>query len=194
NNGKLYLAAMYLNGWQRIQRVNGNTTPAFGTQVTYKPSPAVTLNYSTFIGNDKPDSARLMRYYHNVYGIFQLSPQWGITAGFDYGTEQKEKGSSKYNQWMVPVMIIRYSPTPKVNIAARGEYFEDRNGVIIATGTESGFRTWGYSINADYLILPNMVWRIEARTLSGKDPIFAERKGGVSKNNTFVTTALAIAF
>ncbi|KQS30869.1 porin [Dyadobacter sp. Leaf189] len=194
NNGKLYLAAMYLNGWQRIQRVDGNTTPAFGTQVTYKPSSAVTLNYSTFIGNDKPDSARLMRYYHNVYGIFQLSPQWGITAGFDYGTEQKEKGSSKYNRWLVPVMIVRYSPTSKVNVAVRGEYFEDKNGVIIATGTESGFRTWGFSVNADYLILPNLVWRIEARTLSSKDAIFVERNEGVKRSNSFVTTSLAIAF
>ena len=35
---KWYLAAMYLNGWQRIQKIDGNQTPAFGTQVTYKPS------------------------------------------------------------------------------------------------------------------------------------------------------------
>ena len=32
-----YLAAMYLNGWQCIQKMEGNQTPAFGTQVTYKP-------------------------------------------------------------------------------------------------------------------------------------------------------------
>ena len=35
-NEKLYLAAMYLNGWQRIQRVIGNQSPAFGTQLIYK--------------------------------------------------------------------------------------------------------------------------------------------------------------
>ena len=33
-NEKWYLSALVLNGWQRIQRVDGNTTPAFGTQVT----------------------------------------------------------------------------------------------------------------------------------------------------------------
>ncbi len=37
-NEKLYAAAMYLNGWQRIQKIPGNQTPAFGTQLTYKPS------------------------------------------------------------------------------------------------------------------------------------------------------------
>lgn len=192
---KLYVSGMYLNGWQRIQRVDGNTTPAFGTQVTYKPTSSVTLNYSTFIGSDKPDSTRQMRYFHNVYGIFQLSEQFGITAGFDYGTEQKEKGSSSYNKWLTPVLILRYSPSDKVNIAARGEYYQDKNGVIIATGTENGFQTFGVSANVDYQIMPGLLWRVEARNLSSKDRIFPQRTDELnSKNNFFLTTSLSVAF
>lgn len=198
-NEKLYVAAMYLNGWQRIQRVDGNTTPAFGTQVTYKPAATVTLNYSTFMGSDKPDSVRLMRYHHNVYGIFELTEKFGITAGFDYGTEQKSKGGSDYNNWLVPVLIARYSPTPKVNIAARGEYFQDKNGVIIATGTENGFKTFGVSANIDYAIFSGVLWRVEARNLNSKDRIFLERTGSVAegkarKDNLFLTTSLSVAF
>jgi hypothetical protein len=196
---KLYLSAMYLNGWQRIQRVDGNTTPAFGTQITYKPAANVTLNYSTFTGSDKPDSVRLMRYYHNFYGIFQLAEKFGITAGFDYGTEQKAKGSSDYNNWFVPVLIARYSPSPKVNIAARGEYFQDKNGVIISTGTDNGFKTFGVSANIDYAIFPGVLWRVETRNLSSKDRIFLERTDSNAeemhkKNNFFLTTSISIAF
>ncbi|WP_439583015.1 porin [Dyadobacter bucti] len=197
---KLYLSAMYLNGWQRIQRVDGNTTPAFGTQVTYKSASSVTLNYSTFMGNDKPDSVRAMRYHHNFYGIFQFTEKFGVTAGFDYGTEQKAKGSSAYNNWFVPVLIARYSPSPKVNIAARGEYFQDKNGVIIVTGTENGFKTFGVSANIDYAVFPGVLWRLEARNLSSKDRIFLERadggtSGGISqKDNFFLTTSISVAF
>ena len=57
DNEKWFLSGMVLNGWQRIQRVDGNALPSFGTQITYKPSSSVTLNSSTFIGTDKPDSA-----------------------------------------------------------------------------------------------------------------------------------------
>lgn len=196
---KLYLSAMYLNGWQRIQRVDGNTTPAFGTQITYKPTSAITLNYSTFVGSDKPDSLRRMRYHHNFYGIFQLSEKFGVTTGFDYGTEQKEKGSSKYNNWFVPVLIARYSPSTKVSIAARGEYFQDKNGVIIATGTENGFKTFGVSANIDYAVFPGVLWRVEARNLSSKDMIFLKRQEGYSdgmakKDNFFLTTSISVAF
>ena len=190
---KLFISAMYLNGWQRIQRVDGNSTPAFGTQITYKPTGSVTLNYSAFIGNDKPDSLKQMRYFHNVYGIFQLTNQFGIIAGVDFGTEQKAKESSRYNTWYTPVLIARFSPSDHFRIAARGEYYSDKNGVIISTGTDNGFKTFGYSLNFDYLPVDNVVWRVEARSLKSKDAIFTDND--VSKRqNYFVTTSVALSF
>ncbi len=66
---KWELTALVLNGWQRIQRVPGSSLPSLGslgTQVTYSPSPATTLNWSTFIGADDPDPTRRMRYFNNL--------------------------------------------------------------------------------------------------------------------------------
>jgi hypothetical protein len=193
DNAKWYLSALYLNGWQRIQRPDGNSTPAFGTQVTFKPNTAITLNYSTFIGSDKPDSMRQMRYYHNIYGVFQLSDQWGITAGFDIGSEQKAKGGSAFNTVYVPVMILRFSPSSKINIAARGEYYSDRNGMIISTGTDHGFQTYGMSLNLDYQIASQVMWRIEARNLNSRDAIFNGKNDDTSRDKTYLTTALTFS-
>ncbi len=119
--GKWLLSGLMLNGWQRIQRIDGNSTPAFGHQVAYKPDNRLTLNSSSFIGNDKPDSLRRMRYFHNLYAIYQISENWGITAGFDIGAEQKATGSSQYSTWFTPVLIARYSPSAKFHLAARGQ-------------------------------------------------------------------------
>ncbi len=144
---KWYLAAMILNGWQRIKRPDGNNTPAFGTQVTYKPSSKITVNSSTFIGNDKPDSVRKMRYFHNLYGILQLSGKWSATFGFDIGAEQQTKRSTEMNTWYSPVIIVKFSPTDKLSLVARAEYYKDKNEVIISTGTPNGFETTGISAN-----------------------------------------------
>lgn len=189
-----YLAALVLNGWQRIQRVDGNTTPAFGTQVTFKPSSSVTLNSSTFIGNDKPDSVRQMRYFHDLYGVFQLGPKFAATLGFDIGAEQKEKGKSDMNTWYTPVAILKFMPDAKWSIAIRGEYYHDENGVIIATGTPNGFRTWGYSANLDYNIRNNFMWRIEFRNQNSKDAIFTDHDGIAVKQTPGLSTALAFSF
>lgn len=193
-NDKWFLSALLLNGWQRIQRVDGNNTPAFGTQVTYKPTSKITLNSSAFIGNDKPDSVRQMRYFHNLYGIFQLTDKFAATLGFDAGMEQQAKGSKKMNGWYSPVVILKVNTSSKTAMAARAEYYNDEKGVIIATNTPNGFKTWGFSANFDYSILPNAVWRIEARTLSSKDDIFLKNKGNAVSSNTFLTTALAVSF
>lgn len=192
-NEKLYLAAMYLNGWQRIQRIPANQTPAFGTQLTYKPNSKITLNWSTYAGNEQPDSLMQMRYFNNLYAQFQITKKLGVIAGFDLGMQQMKKDTSAYNNWYSPVLIVQFKPTEKIRIAARGEYYSDEKGVIIATGTPNGFQTIGYSLNFDYLPTDNVMFRIEGRGLSSKDQIFS-MDNKPSTENYFITTSLAISF
>ncbi|MFY8004452.1 MAG: porin, partial [Chitinophagaceae bacterium] len=85
DDGKWFLSGLILNGWQRIQRVPGNNTPAFGHQITWAPNNKVKLNSSSFVGSDSPDSLRQMRYFHNFYGQFQLTEKLGLIFGFDIG-------------------------------------------------------------------------------------------------------------
>ncbi len=192
-DGKWFLSGLLLNGWQRIQRVDGNNTPAFGHQLTWKPNAHITLNSSSFIGNDKPDSVRQMRYFHNFYGIFNVTESFAVTTGLDLGAEQKAKGSNAYNTWYAPVVILKLSPGPKTSIAARGEYYSDEKGVIINTGYPGGFKTWGYSLNYDYMIHDNILWRLEGRGFSGTDNTFI-RKGQPANTNFFLTTSLSVSF
>lgn len=192
-NSKWFISALVLNGWQRIQRVAGNSTPAFGHQLTYKPTANITLNSSSFIGNDKPDSVKQMRYFHNFYGIFQLTEKLALTTGFDIGAEQKTKGSNRYNSWYSPVILLRAQTGSKSYVTARGEYYNDGKAVIINTGTAKGFQTWGYSVNYDYHIAGNMMWCVEARGFTARDEIF-KKDNTASKQNFFITTAFAISF
>ncbi|WP_343304655.1 porin [Chitinophaga niabensis] len=192
-NEKWTLAAMYLNGWQRIKRVNGNQTPGFGTQITFKPSSKVTLNWSTFVGNDKPDSVRQMRYFNDVYGIFNITDKFSLIAGFDYGLEQKEKGKSDLNNWYTPVLMAKYAFTDKIALAGRYEYYNDENGVIIATGTPNGFKTSGYSLNFDVAPVSNVLFRLEGKLYNSKNDIFVKNTE-VKNSNVALTASLAVSF
>ncbi|UFH33177.1 porin [Chryseobacterium sp. C-71] len=194
DSGKWLMSALVVNGWQRIQQVDGNSVPSFGHQLTYTPNEKLTLNSSSFIGNDRPDSIRQMRYFHNLYGIYKINKQWAVRAGFDIGAEQKTKGSDSYNIWYTPVLIAKYSPTEKFSIAARGEYYHDKYGVKIATGTENGFQTFGYSLNADYQILPNLLWRTEIKNLNSRDALFMNRNKEFERNSFTTVTSLSVYF
>ena len=151
------------------------------------------MNYSTFFGTDKPDTARQWRCFHNFYGIFNVTHKFGITAGFDVGAEQKAKGSSDINTWYAPVLILRYAINGKWAVAVRGEYYSDRNEVIITSGTSNGFQTSVFSFNLDYAPVNNALIRLEARTLKSKDNIFV-KGNGFTDNNNFITSSIAVNF
>ena len=91
------------------------------------------------------------------------------------------------------ILILQYKPTEKIQLAARGEYYQDEKGVIIATGTPNGFKTYGFSANFDYLVTENVMFRIEARNLNSKDAMFL-KDNNPTDNNIFLTTSLAISF
>lgn len=165
DNNKWLFSALALNGWQRIKRVEGNSLMSVGTQVQFKPNEHTTFNYSTFIGTDKPDSARQMRYFHNLYAIVNID-KLGITTGFDIGTE----GSATCYS---PVVILKYTIGEKWAVAGRGEYYNDEDGVII------GDKIKGYSFNIDYSPTNNALLRIESRQI---------------KKTTMVTSSIAINF
>jgi hypothetical protein len=67
---KQELTALVSNGWQRIQRLEGNSQPAIGTQVNYQLNDRINLNWSAFIGSEYPEELRRMRYFNKFYGMF----------------------------------------------------------------------------------------------------------------------------
>ncbi|MBC8152624.1 MAG: outer membrane beta-barrel protein, partial [Bacteroidetes bacterium] len=149
--------------------------------------------------SDRPDSLKQGRFFNNFYAIINPTGKLGVTLGFDIGADRKpiisgdrRAGEGSY-VWYSPVVILRYAASPKSYVAGRVEYYDDENGVIISTGTPNGFKTFGYSLNYDYAILPNALLRIEGKVFNSKDAIF-EADNANSRTNTSLTTSLAISF
>ena len=190
---KLTLTGLITNGWQRMQRVEGNTLPSFGTQVALKTGEESTLNWSTFIGTDDPDSTRRMRYFNNVYWQGNVSEKLGLTLGFDIGLQQDAKGSSDYDKWFSPIMIARYQLSDKWSVATRVEYYSDEDQVIVTTPTNEEFNTFGYSLNLDLQPKENIRWRIEARGFNASEQVF-EKASGFAASTFMLLTSLGVKF
>lgn len=194
DDGKLMMSGLYLNGWQRITRQNGNSQPAGGAQIVWKPTDKITLNYSNYLGTEGADSIRVRRFYNNFYGIVQITPAFGITAGFDYGVQQQAKGSSNYYHVLSPVAIARYAFAEKWALAGRIEYYQDKNGIIIASKTPNGFKTTGYSLNVDYAPAKNALIRLEGKVYDSKDAVFTNSAGNPINTSPLLTASFAVSF
>lgn len=186
---KWFFSVHMLNGWQRIQRQEGNTTPAFGHQITYTPNKRMTFNSSSFIGSDTADTIRTMRYFHNFYIMYNPVDKLSFIAGLDVGAQQKEKHAKSYDLWYSPVIVGTYRFHPQWSGTARVEYYDDKHGVIIAANSPKGFQTWGFSLNVDHQFTKSAVWRTEVRKFNGR-----VQQSQNSSNETFITTSLALKF
>lgn len=194
-NGKLLASVLLLNGWQRIQWIKGNTLPSFGWQVQGKPNGKLLINSSGFIGTDKPDAERKLRYFHNLYAVYAPVEKLEATIGFDIGAEQKAKQSKTYHLWYSPVVIIRYAPVKLVALAARFEYYEDKGGAIISSVSPKGFQTLGYSLNADVMPFSGAMLRAEGKLLqsiSGNN--FEKGTGSFSAYSPSIAVSFSYAF
>ncbi|MCY7357811.1 MAG: porin [Rudanella sp.] len=198
-NGKWTLLGMVTNGWQRVKKLDGYSGPSFSNQVQYRPSSNLTLNWSSFVGSDRPDSLQQGRFFNNFYAIINPTGRFGVTLGFDVGadrkpvvrtgSDQRVDGGGNY-VWYSPVVIARYKTSDRSSLNGRVEYYDDKNAVIIDI---PGFETTGYSLGYDYAILPSALFRVEGKVYKSQKPIF-ESKNGLVRNNASLTTSLAVSF
>jgi hypothetical protein len=191
-NQKWYLSALALNGWQRIQRLEGNSLMSFGTQATFT-SGKFLVNSSTFIGSDTPDTDRRMRYFHNFYSQISLTSRLGLILGLDMGMQQSQPSASEYDTWVSPVLIAKVQLSDKINLSGRLESYSDPNEVIVTTENTDGFQTLSTSLNLDWKLAQNVLWRSEYRYFSADEAYFPTQSQDSDKMS-HLTTSLSLAF
>jgi hypothetical protein len=128
-----------------------------------------------------------------LYGVFEIWNKVGFIAAFDIGFEQKSKGSNDLAIWYSPNIMVRYSILKELRVAMRTEYYQDRYGVIIPTGTVNGFHVLGYSLTFDYAPVSSVLMRLEGKTFQSKDQIF-QLSGKPERHNYFLVSSISLSF
>jgi hypothetical protein len=177
-NNKWVISILGLNGWQHIK--DNNSSLAGGTQIQFKPTEKWLFNSSTFWGNEKPDSAKQLRFFQNFYTTYSFSKKISMAFIFDYGIEEQPGNSEGYD-WFGILWQIQWKANNKLSSGFRYEYYKDSHGVIITPVSVNGFRTSGFSANADWQITKFLLWRNELKLFYSADKIFV--KDNLEKNN-----------
>ncbi len=189
--GKLQLAVLALNGWQRIQREPGNQRPAFGTQVQFDNNEGTVINWSTFVGSMGPDSIGTWRVYNNFY-VQNEGENHGMVLGVDVGIQEGQRGALNTGDasvWGALVGIYRQRISGRWWGTGRIEYFLDDQDVVIV-----GPALLGASLGLDLRLNDRAAWRIEGRVLGSNEAWSITPDGSFRQTNTTITTALALRF
>lgn len=189
-DSKLYLAAVALNGWQRIQLPNTSKNMSFGHQIQYKPVESVVLNSSSYIGDEGSDS---LRFFHDLYVQVAVNDKMNILANWDYGIQKQPLLSKNYHWWNTGIQA-NYAISPKVKMNARLEYFNDEDGVVFGRYGEVGTNILGYSAGFDVDLYKGLIWRTEVRNLNSSEKVFVNNQSELKSNSTTISTALGWRF
>ena len=175
-----------LQGWQNIK--DHNSSKAIGTQVQFIPNEDLIINSSAFIGNERPDSAKQLRLFHNFYITYNISQKFRSTFVLDLGAERKVDKTG-YSNWMGAALLLQYTFSGKFIGGSRFEIYNDRNGVIVSNYLPTQFKTTGVSFNLDYYPVEKIVIRGEARSLHSKEKIFIRDNTAVQSNFSLLLSA-----
>lgn len=188
-SSRLEVAALFVNGWQRIRRVQDDI-PCFGTQVLWTMHDGMQLNWSTFAGSDVPDSLGYHRFFNNLWWSWD-GEHWGVQLGVDAGMQ--EDGIGSWNSWAGAVGIVRRRLGERYRLVGRTEYYTDPEQVMVPTGTPHGLTLLGYSLGLDLKVADDAFVRLEGRTFHGVDEVFRDVHGS-TRDNTAITVSTAVRF
>ena len=175
-----------MNGWQNISE--NNSGKAVGGRLDWQATPALTLGYANFIGNELPDSVPARtRVFQQVLGKLALAGGVMLQGQFDYGTQ----GGSNWYGW---VMIGRKQVRPALAVVGRIEQYHDPDQVIVTTGTANPLRATGGSLGLDVGRVDGMLWRTEIRGLAADARLFpSDGAANASKHGVLIVSSLALS-
>ncbi|MBX2994121.1 MAG: porin [Bdellovibrionaceae bacterium] len=193
---RLSTLLLVTNGWQNISE--NNTDKNLGTGIEYS-FDQITLAYNAMFGNEvSPDLNGVarkgeFRHFHNFI-LKNRSPdriEWIAQADFGF---QRKPDSSSYSSWWGTALAARYKLNEAQKVSLRLEHYEDLDQVIIVTGQGAPFNGTGGSIGFDQVLEEGLLWRNEVRYLAAAENLFPKDGGSTAKDDTTVTTSLALSF
>lgn len=167
-NEKWNASFLVLNGWQNMNKLAQENHPSFGTQFTFQPNKKILFNHSSFIGEVMNFDTLVNRYYQDVYIDYQLNTRWKIQALYDIGLQSHKNNTTNYT-WQTAAVMIGYKMNEKLGLGGRLEIFTDPYHNII---TYAASDLMGFSMNLNYALRKNLLFRAEYRNLRSQNANF----------------------
>jgi hypothetical protein len=186
-----------LNGWQQIQDVNRGKS--VGTQLEYRPTPKLLLNWNTYVGDERSAAApqNRTRYFTDVYAIYNPDGKFSFTTCLYYGVQAREDrpGQTTNAEWWQANFIARYRFSDRVSLSGRLEHFSDPSSVQIASVTPvSGFRASSTGLCLNVYLTDNAMFRLEGRQFFAPDRVYLTEAQSPANQSTWLISNLTVWF
>ncbi len=197
-NAKLTAQLDVVNGWQIISE--NNSGKGAGLRLDYAADANTTISYFNLVSSEATSRLRVF----NGLGVKRAMSKLSVLAEGDVGSQSRGAGASGQSTWYGWTAIARVQATPKMALVARVERYDDKDQVIIATGSylagtktiaNPALQAVGGSFGVDVTPYARVAWRTEVRGWGNKNALFSNgRTGTPLKRSTVAVTSLSLTF
>lgn len=194
---KLEINVFLLNGYGIYE--DANKRKSLGMGITYALNDKAGIGYTSYLGDDSPDSARQaqVRFAQNIFFNY-IGKTIKLQAGADLylqGNSDIKSHNSQATAYSV-LATIAYQASPKVAVYGRAEAFSDPEGFLTGVITDdnnelTGYKLWGGTAGLEVKPADNSYVRLELRRLqmNGDQEIFRTDGQNVSYRYDFMVNA-----
>jgi Putative beta-barrel porin-2, OmpL-like. bbp2 len=189
-NDKVSLAGYLVNGWDNV--VDNNTAKSVGFSGNFKPYKKLNLVTNFMWGKEDPNTNNGRQLYEGIL-TYPISDKFSLMADYNYG---QDKGPDLLPGVSGPLVIwqgvagyAKYA-LPHATLAARYEWFQDRNGYRTGTAQElqSATGTVTFPIMTDLNVWGEyrMDWSNQSSFPKTSQGVFGPVQGLDDHQNTFL--------
>lgn len=196
-NKKINSYIYFINGWQEIFDVN--KSPALGTQIEYRPTNKILLNWNTFFGNEQSQISPNFRnrYFTDLYAIYDNGKKISFTTCAYIGLQDLKDslGVKSSAVWWHGNFTGNYKINKEVSFAGRLEYFSDPNSIQIRPITSKiGFSSYSGGICLNVKISNNAMFRIEDRYYYSDQKVYLNKDEKETNTDNLLIGSLTVWF
>lgn len=200
-SNKVYGSLYLLNGYNVL--ADNNLNKSFGLQLGVKPVSNLEIIYNNITGNEQSQgSPGKTRIYNNLVVKYSPVKKLDLLLGADFATQQKSDLNDTANSASMfsGLLAVRYNFVTGFYVSARGEYHDDKNGLLSGlyptlNGVSSGLKASGFAFALQYNPTDNSFIRTEARMLKTDSDLIIFTKGNTfSESRTEITLGTGIVF
>jgi len=180
----LALMGMVVNGWD-VARDN-NRSPSIGGQVALTPSPEASLFLTSIWGPERPGNNDDMRTLVDLAATWHATRELALGVNLDWGSDANAVAPGQDGSWSGIAGYLRIDVTPSFALTARGETFDDGDGV--RTGVAQTLSE--YTVTPEVRVTSHLRVRADARVDRSNHPVFEKTQGFAKSQTTLLANVL----
>lgn len=176
------------NGWDNVK--DNNKTKSVEGALAWAVNDKLSFNLAGMYGPEQTSNDHSQRGLVDFLATYKPFEKWTFMVNADYGHEEDVLAPKKDAAWSGVAGYAKYDFNNWLSLASRTEYFNDRQGARVVSGTME--ELWEQTLTLEVRPFKDLITRLEYRHDQSTSDIFINNQKPVNKQDTIGLEAIYV--